>query len=303
MHTLYSVDMGTAQLPASDTQVEHGLDVQNEPSSGNVFSRFASIRAGKPGASWTSFAVGRALDVTGVTGANIAVLSATGINLFAQKIADTGQPLAGSVHRKYAIGAGLVVPVSISGDHQGNYAIKLEAAPISPDGIIAPIIESDSQAVPATPADDTRFTLGAVTLGGVLLPRVRSVEINLGISVTTEGGDSDIFDTEAWIQSIVPTITIKGIDPEWLNAANIPRLGKAGTHANTKLYLRKRLRHGTFVPDGTAEHISITADGLIVVDTPLDANTGSPAETSVTMHCTFDGTNTPLVIDTSAAIV
>lgn len=302
MHTLYSVEVGTTRLPVTTQQVSHGLDVLNDVSSGQLFPRFVSIVAGKPAASFTSFAVGQAIDVSGVRGKDIAVMSGTKVTLFAQKIAATGQPLAGSVHRKFVVGKGLLVPGSISGDHQGNYAMTLEVAPISPDGIVAPIIESDTVALPSDAANDRRFALGKVTLGGVVLPKVRSVQINFGISATTEGADSDLFDTESYISGIAPTITLKGIDLEWLKSTSIPRLGKAGVHADTTIYLRRRLLYGGFVPDGTAEHVKITADGLIVIDEPMDASGAAPAEVSATMHCRFDGTNDPLVINTASAI-
>ena len=156
-------------------------------------------------------------------------------------------------------------------------------------------------ALPSDPADNERFTIGGVTIGSVALSHFRSVEIDFGISARTLGADSDIWDTRAEIRSINPTITFRGIDVTQMKAAGIPIEGKAATHANTTIYLRKRAITG-FVADGTSEHIAITGYGLAVMDDIASQSGEDNAEDSLRLECAYDGTNTPLVIDTTAAI-
>ena len=156
------------------------------------------------------------------------------------------------------------------------------------------IIVTDGVSLPVAASDNERFALGPVTVESVSLTHLRSFELAFGLTVETEGDGSSIYDTFASIATIQPIITLRGIDIEWLHSTNIPWLGKAATHTNTAIYLRRRASGGSFVADGQAQHIKITAAGLATIGPCFDATGAVTAgEVTLTMPCKYDGTNNP----------
>ena len=188
----------------------------------------------------------------------------------------------------------------------GGDAVLNYDAIITYDGINDPIVINESVTLPTAPNDDERFTLGKWTIGGIVIDQIRSMDLEFGISVQTEGADSDIWETHANISRISPSIRLRGINLNWLRSAataKIPLLGQAAIHTDTTGYLRKRKDGGTFELDGNAVHIKMTAAGYARIDTGMDASGDSSAECSLVLDTIYDGTNAPIVFDTSASIV
>lgn len=300
-HGLYGVEIDATLIGGiTNLGTRTGEEVRNEPTSGEIYARFQSLVAQKPGAEFTTLNIAAALDACGLTGVDIGGLAA-GLNLYAQKHVEGGTRAGAASHRKYTIKDGILVPRVLSVDHQGDATLRYEAVAIY-DGANDPIVIADSQSLPGGLTDAQRFTIGPVTIESVSLAQVRRFELDFGLQVVSEGADSDIWDTFISIESIQPQITLRGIDVEWLKSTNIPLLGKAVTHTNTAIYLRKRAAGGTFVADGTAEHIKFTAAGLATIDTPFEADGNDAGETSLTLPLKYDGVNVPLVINTTSAI-
>ena len=299
-HTLYGVTIHTTVLGGITAQnLNLGLQVRSEARSGEPYVRYQAVVGRAPTAGFTTEAVAAALGVCGVLGYDIS--DGDGLILTAQKADGGGTRAAGSVHRKYTMVAGLLVPTTLECAHGGDASISYQASVTSADGSTDPCTETDSQALPAGMTDAERFTLGAVTVGAVSLPEVKNVSINFGLNVRVEGAGGDQFPTFVWIDTVAPSITIRGLDIEWLKSSNIPRAGKAATHANTTIYLRKRALGGSFTADATEEHIKISACGLAWVDDPF-SDDGEGAEASVTIQPKYDGTNTPILIDSTSAL-
>ena len=55
--------------------------------------------------------------------------------------------------------------------------------------------------------------------------------------------------------------------------------------------------------DASTEHISFTAAGLAWIEAPFDASGHAAAEATLQAQLLYDGSNAPLVIDTTADIV
>lgn len=301
LHTFHGVEVGAVLLGGiSQQSVNTGTTVRGESQSGEMYPRFQSLISQRPAAGFTTLALQNALDAVGLQGVDIAGLSGF-LKLYGQAHVDGGTRAGASLHRRYTVSAGRLVPRILSADHQDDASLSYEAV-VSYDGTNDPVVIADLQSLPSGIVDDERFTLGPITIGGVTIPEVRSLEVNFGLDVQSEGSDSDVWDTFVSVRSINPVLTIRGIDLEWLKSANIPLLGKAGTHANTTIYLRKRLQGGTFVVDATAQHIKLTADGLAYIDAPFENPGRGPAECALIMQVRYDGTNDPIVIDTASAI-
>lgn len=279
-------------------------DIRREAKSGETVARTVWLAGQSVGASFTSLDIKTILDNGAVTGLDIASLahvSTPELDLFAYMHKKGGTREGASKHRKYHITEGIISFGSLTADHQGDAKLTVNAA-AQWDGTNDPVTLADLETLPAAAADLVRFALGGVTIESVALPAVRSMTIDFGVKVVGEGNESDIWDSFFSIEEIAPVITIRGLDIEWLKAANIPLIGKAVTHANTTIYLRKRVQGGDFVANGTAEHIKITAAGSIFVEDAIDGSGSDGAECSLVMHCKNDGSNDPIIINTTSAI-
>lgn len=279
------------------SQVEHKAD----PTSGEIYPRHQAITAIKPVADFSSYCVADCLNAVPLTGTSISAM-ASGVDIYAYAHVHGAGRGGVSLHRKYTIADGMVIPAKISCDHRGDALMTCNILSTW-DGTNAPVIETDLVTVATQGGDDERFTIGEVVLGSVTIADIRSFELDFGITANTEGADSDIYDTHVSISECRPVLTLRGIDVEWLKSTNIPLVGKVATHATTTVYLRKRLQTAAgYVADGTAEHIKYTIDGLMWVEDIISVRGAGPAECSLKLAARFDGTNAPLVLDTASAI-
>ena len=305
VHGLYSVVLNdTADITLGGieslnirSQVEHVA----EATSGEIYPRHQSINAIKPVADFSSYCLADCLTAIPLVGKSISAM-ATGLDLYAYAHVHGGGRAGASLHRKYTIADGMIIPTKISCDHRGDAIISYNVLSTW-DGTNAPVIETDLQSVPTAGDDDERFTIGKCTLGSVVIADIRNWELDFGISATTEGADSDIYDTHVSIVECKPVLTLKGIDIEWLKAAAIPLVGKAATHATTTVYLRKRLQTAAgYVADATAQHIKMTMEGLAWIEDVFSSRGKGPTECSLKLAMRYDGTNAPIVITVASAI-
>ena len=269
----------------------------------DVYAKWYGLSGQAPVGSFATFHVATALANIGLEGLAIGGL-ATGLEMWLQKHLSESTREGATKHRQFTMTAGLVVPRTLTVGHgPGQHASVAYEIISTWDGTNDPFTITDLQSLPTAEPDDERFALASDgTIGAKSLTHFRQLEIDFGINVVTEGADGDLWPTFCSIESITPTITLRGIDPEWLKAANVPLAGLACTHANTAIYLRKRAIGGTFVIDGTAEHIKMTAAGLAHVVTAADASVQAASETSLVIPLYGDGSNAPLTIDTASAI-
>lgn len=309
IHTLYAVQLHTDAMESAvliggitQQQLPTGTEVRSDPTSGDPYPRHQAVVAQKPTAGFTTMHLARSLDAIGVAGIKIKSATNPGLRLFAQKYNEGEMPASGSVHKRYTIREGLLLPRRLTCGHQEDATIQYEAL-VTYDGTNAPIVPNDDVALPTGLVDDQRFTLAKVTVGGVLLPQLTGVDVDFGLGAVTTGSNSDVWDTHSSVRTVRPMLTFRGIDADWFKSDVIPLLGKAGTHANTSIYFRKRASDGaTFVADGTAEHILFTACGLAYLDQLFDCRTNEAGEPAVMMPLRYDGTNYPLVCDTTSTI-
>lgn len=307
-HSLYAVVIDSTVIGGITAQaVNMNTEAPSEASSAEVWSRWVSMTAQNPRATFTTKMIATLLDRLAAElptadkySCDITELTA-GLTLYAQAFAAGSTRAGDSLHRKLVAIHGCLGLGRLNCTHQQDATIETEAV-VGWDENNDPVVETDLVSLPGGIADAERFTLGPVTLESVSIPGVRSLDIDFGLNIVAEGSDSDIWPTYVSIVEIKPVITLRGIDLEWLKAANIPRAGKAITHINTTIYLRKRALGSTFVADETAEHIKLTAAGFAHVDTPMDASGSEKAEASLIVPCYYDGTNDPIVIDTTSAL-
>lgn len=305
-YSLYAVQLADTVpvlISGITTQgLQTGSEVEQEATSGEVYARFAALTAQNPTGRFATYHLATALANIGLAGLSIAGL-ANGLNLFEQKHAAGGTRAGAASHRKQNLTEGIIVPRTLTCTHGPNQSASITYEVIATwDGSNDPVTITESVSLPGAEADDERFALGPMSIGAISLPQIRQFEIDFGINAVAER-DGDVWPTFVSIETIMPRITLRGIDPEWFKSTNIPLAGKPGTHANTILYLRKRADGGTFVANGTAQHIKFTAAGLAYIDDAFEATGSGAGESSLVMPLRYDGTNAPLTFNTASAIV
>jgi len=299
-HNLYAVGLGATLLGGITRQsIATGTEVRREATSGEIYARFQSLYAQKIAPGFSTKCVGAALTAAGTLGASFAGMTG-GLALYAQKHADGAARTSGSTHRKYGFSRGLLAPKNLTVDHRGDAQLTYDAV-IAYDGNNDPLVITDSAALPAGIADAERFTLGPTQIGGVSFTGVHNLSIDFGIDVVGESADSDVWDTFVSIRQVLTTIRLTGLDVEWLKAANVPLAGLIATHANTAIYLRKRLKGSSFVGPAVAEHIKLAASGLAYIETPFEGQ-GDSSQTTLVLPLDYDGTNAPLAITVGIAL-
>ncbi|HUX15039.1 MAG TPA: hypothetical protein VMW52_01115 [Phycisphaerae bacterium] len=298
-HGLYGVKLGAALLGGITGQnVALENEITGEATSGEVYRRFLALYSQRVAPGFTTRAIAAALAACGPLGTDLAT---SNLEFYAQKHADGSTRASGAVHRKFLFDGGILVPRMLNVAHRGDAELTYDAV-IKAIGANDPVTITDNSTLPAGLVDTERYTLGPVKIGNVTLNQKMNLAIDFGIEAVGESADSDIWDTLVSIVASITRITLTGNDVAWLKSTNIPLTGKAATHANTIIYLRKRAHAATFVADETEEHIKLTADGMAIVDNPLDASGNAAATTSLVLETRYDGTNAPLTVDTASAI-
>jgi hypothetical protein len=300
-HSLAAAVLDTDVLGGcTQLQVTLGSEVDHETADGELYPQIVALKAQNPKATWQTRAVATALDLVGLAGVNIDDLTA-GLLLYGLKRDGVGIA-AGSVHRQYKAVNGVLVPTTMSVDHQGSCVLSYEAT-VGWDGTNDPWEVVDNVAAPSGATDVQRFSIGGITLGAIALTGFTQMQVNFGAKAVAEGADSDIWPTLVTVEEIKPVFSLTGRSVStWFKDSAIPHVGKALTHANTSLYLRKRAAGGTWVSGVTAEHIKLTVAGMAVIDTAFDASGSGGGTCSIQVYAIDDGTNAPIVIDTTSAL-
>lgn len=276
--------------------------MQTAPTAGSIYPLQTSIQEIKAGFRFTAHNVSSALAVLGFLG--IPLSAQVPAELYEIQYGDDGFIVAGANHRKVQFSTGRAIWRTISVSNRQDAQIEIEVFGLSPDGSTNPAVFTESVAAPAA-VDDARHTIASVSLAGIAMGCVTDLRIESGLQITAEGCKSDVFDTRMGVQSVVPKIMVTTLNTQLVGSAagKINLQGIAATHANTSIKLRKRVnKTGTFVADATAEHIAITADGLVVPMQPFQASNNDDGTSQFELTANFDGTNAPLLINAASAL-
>jgi len=283
IHGLGPVKIGSTVIGGvTDASVDLDTNLVGEPTSGEIYTRHQSIAGQKPGGKFTSNNIAQTLAVCASLGCSLDTYPLT---IFAAK-RSAGAPAAGAVHRQYVLRGGLLVPRQLTCEHQGDASLSYEAI-VAYDGGNDPIVKTDNVSLPAG-LTDLRYSLYTASIGGLSISdEWKSLTIDWGIEVQTQGGGSEIWDSKIWISKIEPTITLRGIEQTWFDS--IPLLGAAATNAT--IVLRKRADGGTWAGSGD---VTLTASGIVVPQQPLKASGDNPDESTLLLTVKYDGTNVPI---------
>lgn len=274
-------------------------DKRAEATSGSLFATHTAVVGQKFVDTFDTLHVGQALAIFGLIG--LLIRNTTNPGLVAYFAKQDGQGiLSGSVHRSFTMGNGLIVPERLSVDHQGDAVLSLKML-ATWNGNLAnyPVVIADNVALPTQTTVEERFSMGPLVLGGNTYTGLRNIDLNFGNNAETVGSGGDIWDTQSRISETMPTLSLRGIDTEWVKDSKIPIGSACATHANSYFVLRKRKKCGGYWVDAAeTEHIKISLDGLVHADELVDAQGNALGQSNVSITTKYDGTNAPIIITT-----
>lgn len=309
LYTAHSVNVypdgaGAAVLIGGITDMSEDIatEVNSEETAGSYYAQNSNVKSQKPRLTFGTRDLKKAIDTIGLLGLSILGATNPGLEFWKAQMLN-GVVKSGSSHRKVTMKNGRLMIRKISIAHQDDAKVECEAMPIY-DGTNYPLIPAEGSALPGTPSDPARHTLGTLSIGGVSIDLVQNLEIDFGITLDALGGDSDVWDTQLLLSKVQPTITFTTLGPGlFLTSGGIPLPGLAGTQANSVIKLRKRANGATpFVADATEEHISINTAGILTIEKAFGSTLFKRGEMVYKFTSRFDGTNAPLVFDTTAAM-
>lgn len=298
----------------TDYGVNDNPNVRQEFTDGAVYPTRVSKRGGEESITFSSLNIDSVLDAIGVAGTCLKGDTGTknGFKLYLQGIQEC-DTVPGSSNLVYTVplgatvndSVGLIVPQTLNVDHQGDASIAVlfrpKGATAGTAGIAVPAVVGS---LPTIVDTKRRFGMGPVTIGAATYDGRKSMNINFGVQIGAESADGGLYPEKMFIDQIGTQITFRGIDPNWLAAAKIPRAGKGFAHANTTFYLRRYKDDGTdgYEANGSAVHIKGTAAGKAFITNIASGQARNPTETVLVMWLEHDGTNVPLTLTTAQTI-
>jgi len=268
--------------------------------SGAVYDQLRAISSQMPEIEFKTKSLATWLTYIGLAGYSISSDgSHPGIRLFGSQLTDAKAAPAANAHARYTVGKGLVILGEINAKQGEDATLSIMVHALT-DGTNAPLAGAYTSITLPSSLLSQIFTLGVCEIANQSLGELQSVSIDFGIKLTDKTPAAGaVWPDSLAVRRIQPVVTFTGFDPTILDDAKIPLAGVQGTHANTRIQLRKRSPYGQFVASATEEHIMITVGGIA---TATQAFSGSGSEESTTVlrvEGVHDGTNVPVLIDTT----
>lgn len=295
-YTLGAVTInGTTIKGIQQSSIRSGIEMFSNRGGGAPDPSFRSGMHLKPVGSFTTTDIKAVLDLT--SGFLPLAVGTTADFYFLQK-AHGGNFAAGSVHEKHTFNDGLVIPRRLSASHGAEATIDIEVF-VTWDGTNDPWIIADNVALPSNSQVVTeKFTLGPMSLGSALYD-LRELSIDTQIKEFVDGHSGEPYPRFACMMERDIQVSIKSMD---LSIANT--IGEIGSsQSSLELYLTKMTANSAArVANATAEHIQFAVGGSYTYVDQISASSGQQAELSAMICPVWDGTNEPIVVDTTATI-
>lgn len=263
--TLYAIKInGSSPFPTVIDQIlsqniDPGLTEMLESGDSSLDNGHVSASNQAPTIRFSTSAIAKALDATGVGGLVIAAEeTATSVDLYFRKRVLGSGFASGSEHLKMTVNLGVLVPVTVSGTHPDRAEIEYMLHVLY-DGSNDPILLDKEQTLPdLSPAISNIHTIGPWWVNNTKLIGMRSLTVNFGLNVATKASDGDVWPTSGYIESRGASMTGQTTDLEILDRTDgVGILGtvQTGGEFAIRAFLRKKVKGGQVLIDATAEHI------------------------------------------------
>lgn len=289
----------TANLNFTSLDFPTNAEVTDDDA-GDIYATSQSLTNYAPVATVTTKNVASILDAVGLNGQCIGSgKTIVQADLTYRKLETCKDPLSGTPHIRDRISTGLMRLGTLSAP-RGQDATITTIIDAFTDGMNAPVARTVGVANIAT-LISTRFTLGKLKIAGVGLVEVDDWSLDFAVSITDKTPAlGSIWPDSAGVLTVRPVLTMRGRDLSRVQSGLLGMGANAATHANTLLQLIKRQNAGSFVNFATQEHIAITIAGLAVPEMLVSGSANSRAGHTIRVPAYFDGTNAPVVFDTTS---
>ena len=307
LFTLYAVNIATAgDVDGLIAQIQNtSLDAGNNEivvgGDGSVYRTFAALMSQQSVFTFTTTMCATAIGLAGPTGLKISSdEDDDGFELWFQSITEGGTRGGAGTNVKCTINEGILIPISMSVSHGGIAQITY-ALQITYDGTNDPVVIETDKDLEGTPAVSELFTAGPLNINGTNIESIQDINVNFGISPILAGGDGTVWNTFAAIMEINPSATFSSTKID-LVLSTFGLTGLAQNDTDSIFFFTKIEEGALRIANNVAEHISFTVDEGRHSWSNVSAGQGAPANAGIQMTPTWDGTNAPFVIDTTAAI-
>jgi hypothetical protein len=286
---------GTTIKGIQKHSIKSGIEMFSNRAGGAPDPSFRAGKTLKPVGSLTTTDVAAVLTLTS---GFLPVAVGTTADFYHLKKAHGGNFAGTSVHEKHTFNDGLIIPRRLSASHGAEATIDLDVY-VTWDGSNDPWIITDNNALPSnSQVVAEKYTLGPMSLGSTLY-ELRELSIDTQIREFVDGHSGEAYPRFACMMERDMQVTIRSLD---LSLANV--IGEAGgSQASLELYLTKLTANSmSRVANATAEHIQFAVGGSYTYVDSVDATQSGESELSAMICPVWDGTNEPIVVDTTAAI-
>lgn len=294
--------------------VNDSVSLDREIVDGDIYPVLTTLLGHNESIEVESLNVDKMISLFGAVGQCLRGDTADYFRLFASKIkpCTPGLP-SGSDNFRYQITGpasadtfGLITPASLTAATGQNARMSGMVTPKASGGNAA-ISVANNVAVPAGVKDSlSRFTIAdQFTFGGYQISGKTNLSINFGISLLMERADDDLAPSFVGIATAVPVIRVTGPSLQWALNANIPRIGKRGTHANSVFYLRRRddTQATGYAANSSEVHIKISTAGRAYINQLASGTGNARAEVALDIYPERDSNgNVPIIMQINQAI-
>lgn len=304
-----------AVLASTPNVVLDGLTaVEVDPGTGRAHRRGAGRRyptvateiASRRAATFSTISIDTLLAVAGIFSGTIKVASGatyTGLSLYEAKYDDLGHFASGSVHVQNLFSRAMLwlTALRASQDIDGMIVpavADLAVLPVS-DGTNDPLTRNTAQALPAATAETSYYCLGPVLINGTAMTRVAGWALTQACQVQTDSSSGSRWPRTAHERA---TSHMLGIDFRTPVPLTDFGLGGAAISATIVLYLTKCAATAERVAAATEEHIKLTINHGTITPRRAAGSLGGDIASGVEINVLHDGTNLPIVVDTTSAL-
>jgi len=313
MFTLHTIKLLGGSAPLIKCVRGHNLAInateENNITAGSIYGRFNSILTQDATLTFDCHAIEQITTLCNLLGLPIGItISPTptysAAELYFACYDEFGRVKGSASHVKITVNRGLLHWTAINGQTNQDAVISCSLSILDPDSTgVLPLVIVTNASLPATPAaDDERFSLGPITLATKSAGCLQSLGINLNQTVEYLRCSSNVFPKSLRSTPIKPTLTLSSQKTNLFSTGEIPYSGLSLAHADTSIYLRKRLNNQVgFEADASTEHIKLTVAGIARVSSHT-STVSEPGVVSLNISTIDDGTNAPMVITPDSAI-
>lgn len=281
-------------------QVDHNTEVTLEFAAGVVDPTYVTSMAVAPMISFACTDLATVLASFWLDGLYIPQTTVyTTLTAMFAKIGTTAPRMTSTSHFRAVVNNALIVPKQITANQGQRAELTVDVHCIY-DGTNAPIVYTDSIALPHAASVDELFTVGKCSINGTALDGVQGVTLDFGIEVEKVFDSGNVYPVRAHVLSRRPKFEIRLKDTVNLSTYGIDGTAQSGT--DSVIYFRKMQENAVTLAEATAEHLSFTIDDGKVTVGSTGGNNNTSFNSVVNIFPTYDGTNAILVKNLATAI-